>query len=55
MLAGKLNRSVLSLLVWCETHLPWKGFDSVNVCTLKEHILNLDWQPCQISWQPYKK
>lgn len=57
MRTKKLNRSILSLhvLVWCETHLAWKIFYALNVCILKDHILNLHWQLCQLSWQLYKK
>lgn len=57
MQTEKLKRSILfpHVLVWCETHLAWKIFYSLNVCTLKDHILNLDWQLCQTSWQLYKK
>lgn len=55
MYLKKLSRSVFSVLVWCETHLLWKVFHSVNVCTLKDHVLNLGWKLCQISWKLYKK
>jgi hypothetical protein len=47
----------MSLLALCGVKIICHGefFYSVNVCTLKDHILNLDWQLWQISWQLYKK
>lgn len=56
MRAEKLNRNIMSLVLCGVKFICFgKFFPSVNVCTLKDHILNLDQQLCQISWQLYKK
>lgn len=48
------NYLVSSCPLSCETRCQRKFSRSPSVCTLKSHILNLDSQLCQISWQLYK-